>query len=336
MDQTLKVVIPMAGRGTRLRPQTWSRPKQLISVAGKVVLDHVLSILSTLPNPGEYELINIVGYLGDQIAEHIRQNYPQVKSHFIVQDNPRGQSHAISLARQYLRGPMLMVFADTLIETDLGMLKDIRSDAVAWVKEVPDPRRFGVVEMGADGRVKRLIEKPEGLENNLAVVGFYYFKDSELLLEAIEEQMQRGLQLKGEFYLVDAINLLLERGLEMTVCPVDTWLDAGNPESLLETNRYLLNHGLDNSAEALLRPGVVVVPPVFIHPTAQVVDSIIGPNVSLGAGCQVRRSIIENSILEDDAQASGVILEGSLIGRQASLVRRSGMINAGDNTEVVF
>ncbi len=148
--------------------------------------------------------------------------------------------------------------------------------------------------------------------------------------------MRRGLELKGEYFLVDAINIMLERGLKMRICPVDVWLDAGTPEALLETNRYLLEHGLDNSREAAERPNLVVIPPVFIHPSASIESSIIGPYVSLGAGCQVSHSIIQNSILEDEAQADGIILEKSLVGRRASLTRRAGVINAGDNTEVTL
>jgi len=335
-DLTMKVVIPMGGLGARLRPHTWSKPKQLVSVAGKAVLDHVIDIFNTLPGGQEIELINIVGYLGDQIEDYIHERYPHIKSHFVVQENPRGQSHAIWLAREYLDGPMLMVFGDTLIETNLSCLANAKGDAIAWVKEVPDPRRFGVAQLGSNGWVSRLVEKPQTMENNLAVVGFYYFQDSQALLSAIEEQMRRGLELKGEYFLVDAINIMLERGLRMCICPVDVWLDAGTPESLLETNRYLLDHGMDNSQEAAQRPNLVVVPPVFIHPSASIESSIIGPYVSLGAGCQVSHSIIQNSILEDEAQASGIILEKSLVGRRASLTRRAGVINAGDNTEVTL
>jgi glucose-1-phosphate thymidylyltransferase len=333
---TIKVVIPMAGLGTRLRPHTWSKPKQLISVAGKAMIDHVLDSLSTLPETLDIELVNIVGYLGDQIEVYLRERYPQVKAHFVVQDDPRGQSHAVQLAQQYLSGPMLVVFADTLIETDLSFLMNEPLEAIAWVKPVADPRRFGVVELGEGGMVKRLIEKPAEMHNNLAVVGFYYFKSSEDLLHAIDEQMERGLHLKGEYYLADAVNIMLERGLKMRVQKVDTWLDAGTPEALLETNRYLLEHGADNSSEAMQRDGIVMIPPVFVHPTAQVTESIIGPNVSLGAGCRVRHSIIRDSILEDEAQATNVILENSLVGRSAHLSRRPGVVNAGDNTEVTL
>lgn len=336
VSQNLKVVIPMAGLGTRLRPHTWSKPKQLVSVAGKAVLDHVLDTLSSLQAPQEIELVNIVGYLGDQISEHVRSHYPDLIAHFVVQEDPKGQSHAIKLAAEYLNGPMLMVFADTLIKTDLSFLNDEESEAVVWVKPVEDPRRFGVAELGEDGLVNRLIEKPEDLSNNLALVGFYYFKEAKELLSAIDEQMERKLQLKGEYYLADAVNIMLERGLKMRAQIVDIWLDAGTPEAILETNRYLLSNGQDNTQLASQRSGIVVAPPVFIHPSASITGSIIGPNVSIGAGCVVKNSIITDSILEDEAQAYTVILESSLVGRRAILRRRAGIINAGDNTDITI
>lgn len=333
---TIKVVIPMAGLGTRLRPHTWSKPKQLVSVAGKAMIDHVIDSLSTLPDRNNIELVNIVGYLGDQIEDYISEHYPHLKAHYVTQDDPRGQSHAIQLARQFLDGPALVVFADTLIETDLAFLAQEQAQAVAWVKPVPDPRRFGVAMLDENGRVVRLIEKPQDLENNLAVVGFYYFKDAAALLQAIDEQMERNLQLKGEFFLADAVNIMLEHGLYMRAQKVDIWLDAGTPEALLETNRYLLENGLDNSQVVKCDQGVVINPPVFVHPTAQVTQSILGPYVSLGAGCRVENSIIRDSILEDEALAAGVILENSLVGRRAQLIRRPGIFNVGDNTEVTL
>ena len=326
----------MAGLGTRLRPQTFSKPKQLVSVAGKAVLDHVLDTFSTLPDPDGIELVNIVGYLADQTEDHLNKYYPNIKSHYVLQDDPRGQSHAIYLAREYLNGPMLVVFVDTLLETDLSFLANETAEAVVWVKPVPDPRRFGVVVLDENNWVTQLIEKPQTMENNLAVVGFYYFKDSANLLSAIEEQMRRDIQFKGEYFLVDAVNIMLERGLKMRIQKVDIWLDTGTPESLLETNRYLLSNGRSNNSEAVLRTDSVIVPPVFIHPTAEVIHSVIGPYVSLGAGCQVQNSVIRDSILEDEAQVNHVILEESLIGRQAQISRRAGRINAGDRTVVVL
>jgi len=334
MEQTLKVVIPMAGLGTRLRPHTWSKPKQLVSVAGKPVLDHVLDMLATLPEPGNVELINIVGYLGDQIEDHIIKFYPHIKSHFVVQEDPRGQSHALYLAREYLSGPMMVVFADTLIETNLSTLADEKHDAIAWVKPVPDPRRFGVAILDQDEQVTQLIEKPEEIDNNLAVVGFYYFRSAEDLMSAIEEQMERDVQLKGEFFLADAINIMLENGLKMRPEKIDVWLDAGTPEALLETNRYLLENGHSNFPELSDQSGVVINPPVFVHPSAEIENCVIGPFASIGAGARVSSSIVRDSILEDEAQIRDVILETSLIGRRTRINQRVRTVNAGDDTVV--
>jgi glucose-1-phosphate thymidylyltransferase len=230
---------------------------------------------------------------------------------------------------------MMVVFADTLIETDLAFLGNETSDAIAWVKPVDDPRRFGVVVLDQQGGVTQLIEKPEETHNNLAVVGFYYFHSSEQLISAIEEQMRRDTQLKGEYFLVDAVNIMLEKGLTMRTEKVDIWLDAGTPEALLETNRYLLDNGHSNSQDASNRPEAVIIPPVYVHPTAEVENSIIGPHASIGAGARVNSSIVRNSILEDEAQVTDVILENSLIGRRSQIQRRAGVINAGDNS-VVF
>ncbi len=333
-DNPLKVVIPMAGLGTRLRPHTWSKPKQLVSVAGKTVLNHLIDSLSTYPGFVDIELVNIVGYLSDQIEDCIRTSYPDLKSRFVLQENPRGQSHAILLAKEFISGPTLVVFADTLIETDLSFLDGESSGAVVWVKEVPDPRRFGVVKLNKSGQVTRLIEKPDSIEDNLVVVGFYYFKEGEQLIAAIEEQLKKDVKLKGEYFLADAINIMLENGLIMRPEMVEVWLDAGTPQTLLETNRYLLEHGHDNSKEAALRAEFQAVPPVFVHPSAQIRNAVVGPFVSIGAECQIQNCLVKNSIFEDQARADGVILEDSLIGRNAELQGRWKIINAGDDTKL--
>ena len=332
LNETLKIVLPMAGLGKRLRPLTWSRPKQLLTLADNTVLGHLLEMFTRLPAGLPYELVFIVGYLGDKIEAYMASEYPQLKTHFVQQAEMKGQSHAIHQARRLLTGgPMLMVFADTLVESDLGFLAKEPADAVAWVKEVPDPRRFGVAEAGSDGWVRRLIEKPESVDNRQAVVGFYYFSDSARLIAAIEEQMRLGIMLNGEYFLVDAINLLLKQGLKMRLEPVEIWLDAGVPETMLAANRYLLDHGHDNSAEAAKRPGAAIVAPVFIHPEAQVSASVIGPHVSIGRGCRIERSIIADSIIEAGTSLQDVGISASLIGENTAVRGRPIIINLGDN-----
>jgi glucose-1-phosphate thymidylyltransferase len=330
----MKIVIPLAGYGTRLRPHTWSKPKPLVNVAGKPVLGHVLDMFQNLPKIDE--VIFIVGYLGEQVEQYVSDAYPGLKARYVVQEGMLGQSHAIWLAREGLSGPMIMTFVDTLIETDLSKLDKEPSQAIAWVKEVEDPRRFGVVVLDDQGKVERLIEKPSDTSNNLAVVGTYYFHEAEALIDAIETQIDKGDQLKGEWYLADAINLMLEKGLEMTAQTVEVWKDAGKPEDLLETNQYLLEHGRDNSALAAKQEGVVIVPPVFVDPTAQIEHSVIGPYVTIGAGCIVKRSMLQNSIVEAGSHITDCNLSGSLIGRGARITGRARSFNVGDSSEVDF
>jgi glucose-1-phosphate thymidylyltransferase len=229
-----------------------------------------------------------------------------------------------------------MVFVDTLIETDLSALPDERAEAVTWVKEVDNPRRFGVAEVGPDGWVRRLVEKPQDLSNNLAVVGFYYFQDAGRLLAAIEEQMSRGTRFGGEYYLADAVNIMLDGGLKMRPQPVEVWQDCGKPETMLETNRYLLDHGRDNSGDAAGRQGVVIVPPVFVDPSAEVEHSVIGPHVSIGAECVIRQSVIQDSIIDAGSQIVDSTLAQSLIGREARVLGHHRSLNVGDSSEVGF
>lgn len=333
MNKTLKIVIPMAGYGTRLRPQTWSRPKQLISMAGKTVIEHVLGMFSTLPEDLEVEFVFIVGYLGDKIQEFMAREHPDLTVDYVEQEEMKGQSHAIYLAEKYISGPMLMVFADTLIETDLSFLEDEKADIVAWVKPVQDPRRFGVAELGEDQLVTRLIEKPKAMDNNLAVVGFYYFREGRELIQAIEKQMERDVQLKGEYFLADAINIMLdENQSRMRTEKINVWLDAGTPEAVLDTNRYLLENGYDNSEQAAQRMGVRVIPPVYVHPEAVVEASVLGPHTAVEAGCEVRGSVIQNSILEKAARVEHMILDSSLVGQHAHLEGGSRSLNVGDHS----
>ena len=258
----------MAGLGTRLRPLTYSRPKPLLSVAGKAVLGHFLDGMASLP--AVEEAIFIVGYLGEQVEAYMQESYPNLQARFVVQDELLGQSHAIWQAREGLSGPTLIAFVDTLVDADLSAAALEGQEAVVWVKEVEDPRRFGVVELGQNGQVRRLIEKPEDDRNNLAVVGFYYFEQIESLIEAIGQQIESQTQLKGEFYLADAINILLEGGLRLRAERVSMWLDCGTPSAMLETNRRLLEHGSDHTPDGIAQGEVTIVPPVTASGGARV------------------------------------------------------------------
>jgi len=328
----MKVVIPLAGFGTRLRPHTFTKPKPLINVAGKPVLGHVLDMFKDIPVD---EFIFITGHLGDQIEAYVSNRYPHLKARYFEQKEMNGQSTAVYLAKDYLEGPMLIVFVDTIVETDLSMLKDEKADAVAWVKPVEDPRRFGVALVGPDGYVTKLIEKPSDMSNNLVVVGFYYLKDSQAFMRAIEEQLARDIKTRNEYFLADALQLMLDKGMKMRVQPVEVWEDCGKPETVLHTNRYLLDHGHDNSAD-INAEGNIIIPPVNIDPTAKITNSVIGPYVTIAANCRVENSIVRDSIIDRGATIQTALLAQSLIGQDARLSGKSRTFNVGDSSEVGF
>ena len=342
MINKLKIVIPTAGWATRVRPQTWSKPKPLVGVAGRTTLDHLLDSFKSVPSHETADYVLILGpYLGEtQIPPYMKEHYPGYQVHYVVQSVMRGQSDALWLAREYLAGPMIMCFSDTLIETDFSLLANEKADGIAWVKQVPDPRRFGVVEVDQDGWITRLIEKPASLENNRVVVGCYFFREGRQLISAIEEQMKQKKSLKGEYFITDAINIMVERGLKIRAQTIDAWLDTGTIEAILETNRYLLAHGRDNT-KSVNRKNVEIMPPVFIHESATINHSTIGPNVSIGADCRISHSHVEDSILETGVVVESAALKGSFIGRQARIKGRSAkstpmVLNIGDNSSVVF
>ncbi len=324
----MNIIVPVAGLGKRLRPHTWSRPKPLVSVAGQPVLGHVLDRLKTLPID---RAVFVTGYLGDQIEHHVRANY-EFESEFVEQSTPKGQSHAIKQAKGHVSGETLIVFPDMMFEADLSEIQALRHDGALFVKEVDDPRKFGVVVMEGD-QITRLVEKPEQPVSNKAVIGIYYFREIQDLFEAIDYQMDQGLQKDGEYYIADAIQHLIDNGKSFTTLNATVWEDCGSPDALLHTNRYLLDR-LGGSPERT--DGNVIIPPVVIDPSATLTGSVVGPYASIGAGVEVNRSIVTNSIVDEGAHIETAMLTESIVGREAFVSGDFVRVNVGDSSDILL
>jgi glucose-1-phosphate thymidylyltransferase len=323
----MQVVLPVAGFGSRMRPHTWSRPKPLLHVAGNTVLGHTLDKLAAIDVE---EIIFITGWLGDQIQAYVDSHYA-FKTRYVVQEEMKGQAHAIHLAKEYLAGPCLVIFVDTLFEGNLGVLENNPADGVIYVQEVEDPRAFGVV-IEEDGRVTRYVEKPDTLEHRKTTVGVFWFQDGQELVSAIDHMLEHNIRTKGEYYLADAVNVMIERGNRFVTEKVTVWQDCGQPETILATNRFLLANG--HATPSPKGENCIIVPPVYIAPSAQLCNSVIGPHVSIAEGAHVVSSVVRESIIEQGARIQDSILENSLIGQRAVVKGQAAQLNIGDDAAI--
>ncbi len=322
----MEIILPVAGLGTRLRPQTWSKPKPLVSVAGKPMLAHVLDRL--LPLQPE-RLVFITGFLGDKIEAWARENY-DLPLAFVEQPVMRGQTDAVNYTRDLVSGDALILFPDMLFEADFSILAETDADIVAFTKEIDDPSAFGVAVV-EDGQIVRLVEKPTEPVSNLAVVGIYYFRDMAQLFSAIEDQMERGITLKNEYFLADAIQIMIDRGLKAVSAPVSVWEDCGSAENLLSTNVYLLNHQPPPVTD---RADSVIISPSFVAPDAVIERAVIGPHASIGAGATVRDAIVRDAIVEDGATIETTVVEHSIIGARARVTGQARQLQISDDSVV--
>ena len=320
-------IIPVAGVGTRLRPHTHTLPKVLLHVAGKPIIAH---ILDDLPGLGITEAVLIVGHMGDLVRDYVVRNYPGLKTHFVEQPERLGLGHAVSLAAAHVDDqPVLIILGDTIFEADLkGVLAG--STHSIGVKAVDDPRRFGIVETDANGRVTLLVEKPERPASNLAITGIYYFTHAKPLFDALEEIQRRGIRTKGEFQLTDAMELMVQDGVVLTTFPVAGWYDCGRTETLLETNRVLLGKRSDTP----VIPGSVIHRPVSVAAGAVVENCILGPHVSVGAGARLKNAVIRDAIINENATVEDILIEASVVGENAVVRGAFKVLNVGDSSEV--
>lgn len=323
----MRAIIPVAGVGSRLRPHTYTIPKVMLNVAGKPIIGHIMDKIIA---EGFDAATIIVGYLGDKIKDYITANY-SISVDFVEQEERLGLGHAIYLSRHTMsKDPVLIILGDTVFDVDLKAMSSLGCSAIG-VKEVADPRRFGVAEV-QNGFISRLVEKPETPVSNLALVGLYYIEHPDVLLECLKEMIRRDIRTKNEYQLTDGLQMMIDRGERLKTFAIEGWYDCGKPETLLETNRHLL---------ALLHTdiapeSVVIIPPAFISPQATVRNSIIGPNTAIAAGAVVEESVIRNSIVSEDAIVRQALLEDSIIGSNANVKGGMKRINIGDSSELEY
>jgi glucose-1-phosphate thymidylyltransferase len=322
------IILPVAGLGTRLRPQTWSKPKPLVALAGKPMLSQVLDRVMPL-NPSR--VIFITGFLGDQIEDWARENVP-VSVEFVVQPEMRGQTDAIIRTRHLGIDDALILFPDMLFEADFSGLATTDADVVMFTKEVDDPSALGIAVLDGD-RIVKLVEKPKEPISRLAVVGIYYFRNMSDLFAAIEQQMERRIQLKNEYFIADAIQLMIDGGKTVIPAPVTLWEDCGNAESLLNTNRILLSRQGEGTR---CQGSSIVIDPSAIDPSATIERSVIGPFASISAGVTIRDSIVRDSIVDDSATVDSAVLDHSIVGRSAQIQGTPSRINVGDVSVVTL
>ncbi len=307
-----RVVIPAAGEGRRLRPHTHATPKVLLEVAGKPILGHIIDRL--LP-AGPDEVCVVIGVQGEKVESYLTENY-DCKFRFVWQDDPKGLGDAVYRAKDLFQGePVLVLLGETIVDVDVSQF--ISEGNVIGVREVRDPRRFGVVELAGE-RVRRLVEKPTDPPSNLAVVGVYFFTDSNQLFGALSRLVEGEKRTKGEYQLTDALQLMIESGVEIRTRRIEHWLDCGTPEALLATNRYLL----EKNCYFKPREGTVLVGPVYVHDTARIENSVVGPDVSVGPDAEICSSVVRDSIVNRKARIEYALLEKSIIGEK-SVVRGS-------------
>jgi glucose-1-phosphate thymidylyltransferase len=334
--QNMKVVIPVAGAGTRLRPHTYTQPKPLMPVAGKPI---ICFIIDKLAEAGLTDFVFVIGYLGEKVRDFIEQRYPHLQTEFVYQEHREGSGHAVWTAHEAIEDEdeVFIAFGDTIFDADLKQMIDCEHSCIG-VKKVGDPREFGVAEFDEHGVVSKMVEKPRIPKSNMAIVGLYKVKEVRALIRAVEHLMQKNQRTVGEIQLTDALQYMLEQGVRFQALPVNNWFDCGRKEVLLETNAMLLSQRGYATDEFSLPnfENTIIIHPVAIGQNCQIANSIIGPHVTIGQNVNISYSIVKDSIIGNFASLDDVVLKRSVIGSDATIKGMNLSLNIGDNTEIDF
>jgi len=329
----MKAVIPVAGKGTRLRPQTHHIPKPLLKVAGRPVLSYILDDLTRI---GVEEVVFIVGHLRGEFEAWIAEEYPDLRCHHVLQEVQDGTAGAIALAEPWIDEEVLIVFADAVIEVDYSLIQEVGDEygAIVWAKEVEDYQRFGVIVTNDDGTMARIVEKPKEPVSRLANIGLYYVRDHRLLFEGVHDTVARGPGPSGEYFLTDAFQYMVDHGSRILAAPVEGWWDAGKPETLLETNGHLLETGRGGIDPSATVEACEVVEPVRFEAGVVVRGGRVGPNVTLESGATVEGCTLRDAVVGPGARLSDSVVHDSIIGAHARISQVRGSFLVTDHSVV--
>lgn len=323
----MKAIVPAAGIGKRLRPHTLTTPKVLFNVAGKPVIGHILDFLI---EAGVDEIVVVVGYEASQVERYLAENYPDSTSS-VVQSERKGLGHAVGIALEDSDEPAIILLGDTIIDIDLKNLLG-KSNSAIGVRRVENPQAFGIVEM--DGEyASKLVEKPEEPSSDLAIAGIYRIQNQSLLKRSIDGIIEQNITTKGEIQLTDALQDLIDNGEKIEIFDVENWYDCGSRSTILDTNRILLDKSGGSDAK---HNGSVVTDPCYIAPSAQLVNSIVGPHVTIDEGAIIKNSIITNSVIAKGATLENCSMTDSIIGEHALVHGTVRKLSVGDYSEIKF
>ncbi len=325
----MKVIIPLAGKGTRLRPHTHITPKPMLKVAGKPVMAYILDDLKALGNVSQ--IIYITGHLKEKVEAYVRAEY-DFPSVFVEQAVQDGTAGAVKLAQPYVDEPVLIIFVDTIFDADLRVVNSTEADGIIWTKEVEDYQRFGVVVTDPNGYMTKIVEKPKTPISKRANIGLYYVRDWKLMYEGIDWVLKQPKN-QGEYFLTDAFQYMIEHGARIKVLDVAGWYDAGKIETLLDTNRVMIEKQR-RGGSTQVGADVHVVEPVHVEDGVTISDSQIGPNVAIGAGSVIEKSTLRDTIVGDGATIRHSTLKNSLIGDAAVVEGFNGELTVSDHCEV--
>jgi glucose-1-phosphate thymidylyltransferase len=333
---SMKIIVPMAGMGKRMRPHTLTVPKPLIPIAGKTIVHRLVSDIADMSDEPITHIGFVVGHFGEAVEKellNIAESLGAVGSiHY--QEEALGTAHAILCAKELLDGKVIVAFADTLFRADFRLDED--KDGVLFVQKIEDPSQFGVVELNQDGHIVNFVEKPSEWVSDLAMIGIYFFKQGEVLKSELQYLIDQNIIKGGEYQLPDALKNMTKKGMKFAVGQVNDWMDCGNKNATVETNKRVLGY-IQNELEipqSLKQNNSVIIPPCYIGENVELENAIVGPYVSLGDNSRVENSVINNSIIQTNTQIKSVVIGDSMIGNHTLVKSGPKDLSLGDYSTV--